>query len=105
MGAGVESDSPDRLTQYDDSRVTNGAGQVTIVKLGDDERRALKWMLPIAVFVGFNLFATLFLAVMYVDDKHSNAMWMSLVYSQYDAAKAKLDAMGIHVEKLPPPPQ
>lgn len=39
------------------------------------------------------------------DDKHSNAMWMALVYTEYDAAKSKLDAQGIHLKNLPPPPQ
>lgn len=39
------------------------------------------------------------------DDKHSNAMWMALVYSEYDSAKAKLDAQGIHLKALPAPPK
>lgn len=92
-------------TNNNDERVSNTNGTLVQVKLGDDERKALKWLAPLLIAVGFNIFATIWLAIIYQDDKHSNAMWMALVYSEYDGAKAKLDAQGIHLKALPAPPQ
>lgn len=92
--------------------VSNTSGNVTILKFGDDVRDLAKkyaWLFPtalfLAFFIGVNAFATIWLAIVYQDDKHANATFMLLVYSEYGEAKAKLDALGIHLKPLPPPPQ
>lgn len=95
-------------TNHNDEHVSNTNGTLTIVKLGDDERRALKWMLPIAVFVGVNLFATVVLTVMWMDEKHSTAVWATMVYTHIDNMDADLKAHGFDPSKygkVPPPPE
>jgi hypothetical protein len=89
------------------SASTNGAGQAVALNL--TLPREHPWKQP-AVYIAI---LALIISVggewrrwvALDDEKHSNAMWMALVYTEYDAAKSKLDAQGIHLKTLPPPPQ
>lgn len=101
-------------TAIDDyAHAERGIVNITKISLGEDVRemaRRFTWLLPaaigLAVFIGFNLFATIYLTIAYADDKHSNAMWMALVYSEYDAAKVRMDAgQPAHLKQIPAPPQ
>lgn len=83
-------------TNHNDERVSNTNGTLTIVKLGDDERRALRWLMPLLIFVGFNL-AT---SVMLYFEWQRAATNYALVYSHQLKEEAYLAAHGVDVHKF-----
>lgn len=105
----MEAGIPDGagVTQYDDSRIHDNAQPVIITKI--EMPKESPWKQPAVYIAILALIVSLggewrrWVAL--DDDKRSNAMWMALVYSEYDSAKAKLDAQGIHLKALPAPPK
>lgn len=82
-----------------EDHVSNTNGTLTIVKLGDDERRALRWLAPLLIVVGFNLAATLFLW----DAYHAMSVNYLLVYNHQIKVEAYLAAHGAPVDKFGEP--
>lgn len=90
------SDPANIATDDLSSHYNNGAGQLTVVRLGDDERRALRWLMPLLIFVGFNL-AT---SVMLYFEWQRAATNYALVYSHQIKEEAYLAAHGVDVHKF-----
>lgn len=82
-----------------DGRVSNSNGTLTIVQLGDEERRALRWIAPLLIFVGFNLCMSL---VLYFEWQRAATNY-ALVYSHQIKEEAYLAQHGVKVDQFGDP--
>jgi hypothetical protein len=74
----------------DDSITNTGGGTLISIKLGEEERRALRWVTPLLIACGFNLAATVIMIVFW----HNADTDALLVYSHQVRCEAWLDAHG-----------
>lgn len=88
--------APGSATVTNDERLTNTNGTLVSVRLGEDERRALRWLSPLLIFVGFNLALSL---VLYFEWQRAATNY-ALVYSHQLKEEAYLAAHGVDVTKF-----